>query len=401
MLTRRQVILGSLAGAGAVAATGTAAVAEYKRGFSDAIAQNETAVARRKSAWSGEHQAGVESKAQSHSNFVSFDMLPNTTKDDMLRWMVLLTDDISRLCSGQSALADPHPELVVGPANLTITIGFGPELFRKLQLEHQLPNGFSDLPSFKIDQLQDEYCGGDVLIHIAADDLQILSHVTRIFIRDSSNFARTKWIQQGFTNAVGTTPSDQTQRNLMGQVDGTDNPAFGSEDFKNLVWISEGPEWALGGTQLVLRRIKMNLETWDVLGRDAKEQIIGRHLDSGAPLGKENEFDFLDFNAKKPNGFNVIADFAHVRRASAADLGERFFRRPFNYQSTGSTPDVLESGLLFAAYARDLTTQYLPVQSRLAEFDLLNKWTTPVGSAVFAIAKGVEPGEVIAERLFS
>ena len=97
----------------------------------------------------------------------------------------------------------------------------------------------------------------------------------------------------------------------------------------------------------------------------------------------------------------MIADFAHVRRASAADLGERFFRRPFNYQSTGSTPDVLESGLLFAAYARDLTTQYLPVQSRLAEFDLLNKWTTPVGSAVFAIAKGVEPGEVIAERLFS
>ena len=48
-------------------------------------------------------------------------------------------------------LADPQPELVVGPANLTITIGFGPELFRKLQLEHQLPNGFSDLPSFKID----------------------------------------------------------------------------------------------------------------------------------------------------------------------------------------------------------------------------------------------------------
>ena len=405
MLTRRQIILGSLATAGAagtVATASGAAVADaYKRGYTEAALANETALAKRKTNWAGKHQAGIESKAQAHSNFLAFELLPGVSSDDMLRWMVLLTDDISRLCSGQSALADPHPELVVGPANLTVTLGFGPSLFKKLSLEAKAPVGFAELPSFKIDRLDEKYCGGDVLIHVSADDLQILSHVTRILVRDSSTFATSKWIQPGFTNAIGTSPEGKTQRNLMGQVDGTDNPDLGTEDFDNLVWIAEGPNWAVGGTQLVLRRIRMNLDTWDKLGRDAKEEVIGRHLDTGAPLGKKNEYDFLDFDAKKPNGLSVIPTFAHVRRASAADLGERFFRRPFNYQVQGERPGELESGLLWTAYARDLTKQYLPVQKRLAEFDLLNQWTTPVGSAVFAIARGVQPGEILAEELFS
>lgn len=405
MLTRRQIILGSLATAGAasgVLATGGLAIAEaYKRGFQEATAQQGTAVAQRRSVWSGPHQAGIESKPQAHCNFVAFDLHESTTSDDMLRWMVLLTDNISRLTSGESALADPHPEIVLGPANLTVTVGFGPTLFKKLSLESKQPAGFAELEAFKIDQLDASLSGGDVLIQLAADDLQILSHVTRIFLRDSSTFANMRWLQQGFTNAIGSSPEGKTQRNLMGQVDGTDNPDLNTEDFSNLVWIDAGPKWAIGGTQLVLRRIRMNLDTWDLLGREAKEEVIGRHLDTGAPLGKQNEFDFIDFEAKKPNGLPVIAPFAHVRRASAADTGERFFRRPFNYQTLDSAANQLEAGLLWTAYCRDLTKQYLPVQRRLAEFDLLNQWTTPVGSAVFALARGVQPGEVLAEELFS
>lgn len=405
MLTRRQIILGSLASAGGAStflATGGVAIADaYKRGFQEAIAQQGTAVAKRQSIWSGPHQAGIESKPQAHCNFVALDLHDATNSDDMLRWMVLLTDNISRLTSGQSALADPHPEIVIGPANLTVTVGFGPTLFQKLGLQSKQPAGFVELPKFKIDELDASLSGGDVLIQLAADDLQILSHVTRIFLRDSSTFATMRWIQQGFTNAIGSSPEGKTQRNLMGQVDGTDNPDLNTEDFSNLVWINEGPTWAIGGTQLVLRRIRMNLDTWDMLGRDAKEEVIGRHLDTGAPLGKDNEFDFLDFEAKKPNGLPVIAPFAHVRRASAADTAERFFRRPFNYQTLDSSAIQLEAGLLWTAYCRDLTRQYVPVQRRLAEFDLLNQWTTPVGSAVFAIARGVQPGEVLAEELFS
>jgi dye decolorizing peroxidase len=319
----------------------------------------------------------------------------------MLRWMVLLTDNISTMCAGLPALADPQPDVFVGAANLSITVGFGTSLFKKLGLQAKLPFGFGDIPGFEIDQLQSQFRDGDVLLHIAADDLQILSHATQTLLRDAQSFATLHWLQNGFTNAVGTVPEGVTQRNLMGQVDGTDNPELGSENFANRVWIDQGPAWIIGGTQLALRRIRMNLNTWDLLGRTEKESVIGRHLDSGAPLGKKNERDALDFDAVDDRGLKVIPEFAHVRRAASQNLDEVFFRRPFNYQVLDSEAKQLESGLLWTAYARDLSKQYLPVQQRLAQFDLLNQWTTPIGSATFAIARGIEPGEILAEELFS
>lgn len=404
MPTRRQVLLGSIAtlgGSGVLAATSGAAAAEaYKKGFADAARAAQTKVAKTQAKWQGKHQAGIESRPQAHTNFIAYDVHATITKDDMLRWMVLLTDDITRLCAGEPALADPEPELIPGPSNLTITVGFGPALFKKLNLEDQMPSGFGPIGPFKIDALRPELSDGDVLIHASSDDLQVLSHVTRTLLRDSATFGSVRWIQSGFTNAVGTTPDGKTQRNLMGQVDGTDNPELGSTDFAHQVWISNGPAWAVGGTQLVLRRIEMLLNTWDSMGREQKESVIGRHLDTGAPLGKKNERDPIDFDARNENGIQVIPSFAHIRRAHNTNLDERFFRRPFNYQIV-KDDGQLESGLLWTAYAQDLAKQYVPVQARLAEFDLLNKWTTPIGSATFAIARGFLPGEILAEELFS
>jgi Predicted iron-dependent peroxidase len=62
------------------------------------------------------------------------------------------------------------------------------------------------------------------------------------------------------------------------------------------------------------------------------------------------------------------------------------------------TPDV---GLLWTAYQRNMTKQFISVQRRLDELDLLNEWTVPIGSAEFAIAGGITRGEIIAQALFS
>ena len=61
----------------------------------------------------------------------------------------------------------------------------------------------------------------------------------------------------------------------------------------------------------------------------------------------------------------------------------------------------MDVGLLWTAYQRDISRQYLPIQRRLEKLDLLNKWTVPIGSAVFAIPGGVQGSELIAEPLFS
>jgi dye decolorizing peroxidase len=408
MVSRRQLLLGAagLAGGSALAGGGGALAAEaYKRGFAEAEAAGQIRVAKATLPWSGKHQGGVEAPAQAHTNFIALDLKPNITRDDMLRWMLLLTEDIAAIATGEAVLADPSPELMVGAANLSVTVGFGPSLFKKLSLESKMPIGFAEIPPFKIDELRDEFSGGDVLLHVGADDLQILAHATRALLRDSESFGDVRWIQAGFTNAVGTNRPGTTQRNLMGQVDGTDNPDLGSENFANQVWIDNGPAWAVGGTQLVLRRIKMNLNTWDSLGRTQKEQTIGRYLHNGAPLSGQEERDPIDFEAKNELGLKVIPEFAHIRRASAKSMDELFFRRPFNYQEVsteaGAKPGALESGLLWTAYAKNLSKQYVPVQERLASFDLLNQWTTPAGSATFAIARGVKPGEILAEELFA
>lgn len=399
-LTRRGFLAGASATAGALVGSSAGAVFGIDYGKSQADTANQTAVLKHSEEFFGKHQNGIELELQSFTNFVAFDLLPTTDRAAAKRWMSILTENIESLAKGEPVLADAQPQLALGPARLTVAVGFGASLFEKLGLQDQRPAGLIDLPSFKIDKLKPEFSGGDVLLHVSADDPIVLSHAVRVLIQNSMAFCLVRWSQQGFSNAQGVTAKSVSQRNLMGQVDGTDNPQLGSQDFADSVWIEDGPDWVRGGTILVLRRIAMKLNTWDQLGRTEKEQVIGRHLDSGAPLGKANEADPIDFNAVDENGLKVIPNFAHIRRAAPTAVGERFFRRPFNYEvgvAADGTPDV---GLLWTAYQRDVREQYLPVQQRLEQFDLLNKWTVPIGSSVWAIARGVTKGNTLAGDLF-
>ena len=49
----------------------------------------------------------------------------------------------------------------------------------------------------------------------------------------------------------------------------------------------------------------------------------------------------------------------------------------------------------------DIDAQFTPIQRRLDELDLLNEWTTPIGSAVFAVPPGCSPGGYIGETLLA
>lgn len=360
---------------------------------------SQTATADRSELFRGPHQAGIETDLQSVTNFIAFDLKASTSKSDLRRWMSLITDDIERLTKGEPVLADPSPELAVGAARLTATLGFGMGFFKKLGLLSQVPEGFIDLPSFKMDKLEDRFSGGDVLIHVGADDPIVLANASRALIRDSLPFATVRWMQNGFAHSPGMVPSGVSHRNLMGQVDGTENPKFGSQKFKDLVWIDSGPDWIEGGTLLVLRRIAMQLDTWDQLGTPEKEEVIGRKLSNGAPLTGVNENDVPDLNARYPNGLKVIPDFAHIRRAAPTKSGEQIFRRPFSYHEGVGNDGAPDVGLLWTAYQKNIETQYLPIQRRLEQLDLLNEWTVPIGSATFAIPRGAMQGELLAQAL--
>ena len=74
-------------------------------------------------------------------------------------------------------------------------------------------------------------------------------------------------------------------------------------------------------------------------------------------------------------------------------------RRGWNYDEAPTGSAISDSGLLFLSYQADVDRQFVPLQRRLDELDLLNEWTTPIGSAVFAIVPGCAPGGYLGETL--
>ena len=346
----------------------------------------------------GDYQAGVMTPLQAYGTYLAFNLKPSTAIDQARFMMQLLTDDASRLAIGKPAIPDADPYLATEPARLTATFGFGPGFFAKLGLQGKTPAGFSELPAFSIDKLQPEFSGGDLVIHVGADNPLTVAHAARQLTRTANTFATAHWSQTGFNKPQYGVPSDQTGRNLFGQVDGTVNPRTPKE-FDTQVWASKGPGWFHDGTCLVIRRIQMDFAGWDKLDDTKKEATIGRRLSNGSPLTGSQEFDTPDLAAKGHDGLHIIPAFAHVRRSRTDNPAEKFLRRPLNYEDGLLANGEPNAGLIFAAYMANIEKQFVPVQQRLADLDLLNTWTTPIGSAVFALPPGTQPGGYIGEGL--
>ncbi|MGB3167924.1 MAG: Dyp-type peroxidase [Rhodococcus sp. (in: high G+C Gram-positive bacteria)] len=383
-ISRRRLLKGGVAALGA----GGAVIGAGGLAYGLAAEPGEAVFGSETIPFHGDHQAGISTVAQAHGTFVALNLLDGIERGQLISLLKLWTTDAARLTQGLPALADTEPELAVIPANLTVTVGLGPGAFAAAGV----PSPVQPLPAFGIDQLQTRWNDGDLLLQICADDPVSVSHAVRVLTKNVRSMASVKWVQRGFRSSRGAHPSGTTMRNLMGQVDGTVNPDP-SVDFDDLVWNSDG------GSTLVLRRIAIEMDTWDVLDRGGKEFTMGRKLDTGAPLTGEFEHDETDFEATDKFGIPIIPPGSHIARARAMHAGERFLRRAYNYDDPPADGATSNSGLIFAAYQRDIESQFLPVQQRLDEHDALNEWTTPIGSSVFALPRGVTEGGWLGEEL--
>lgn len=391
--TRRQLLIGgAVAGLGAAAAVGADLV--LNRADAADVAPSTPMNGEQTVPFHGAHQAGIDTAAQAHGVFLGLDLHDGVDREALVRLMRILTDDAARLTQGRPALADSEPELSASPARLTVTFGFGPGFVARAS--GIAPAWLAPLPAFGVDRLQPELSDGDLLIQVAGDDPLTVAHAVRMLLRDARGFAALRWTQRGFRRAYGTERPGTTMRNLFGQVDGTANPEPGTKDFDRVVWCDDG--WLAGGTGVVIRRIRMDLDKWDRLDRGGRESSVGRTLGNGAPLTGSEEFDEPDFEATTSIGFPVIPAFAHIRRARGED-GERIFRRAYNYDEHPAGSGVSESGLIFVAFQADVERQFTPMQRRLDQLDLLNEWTVPIGSAVFAVPPGCAEGGYIGETL--
>jgi dye decolorizing peroxidase len=309
----------------------------------------------------GAHQNGIEIPAQANVSVITFDLNAGIDKAAAGRLMRVWSSDTAKLTQGLPVIGDITPGAEENPARLTATFGFGFSFYEKLGIADKWPVAERDVPAFKkIDKLQDQWSGGDVLVQIAGDDPLAIFHLAEMLRRDAAPFATVKWQQRGFTNAAGVN-AGEVPRNLLGQLDGTVNPKFGSDAFAKTVWRRDG------GTLMVVRRIQMNLDNWDKLSSAGKTRVTGRKMSTGEKRASQQAN-------------------AHVKLAFTK-MGEGIFRRGYNYDDNYLN-GVRQAGLIFISYQESLE-RFVKIQSKLAEIDALNIWTTPIGSGLYYVPKGL------------
>ncbi|MGY5884370.1 iron uptake transporter deferrochelatase/peroxidase subunit [Modestobacter lacusdianchii] len=345
--------------------------------------------------FAGEHQAGIITPAQDRLHFVAFDVITDS-REDLAALLRTWTVAAVRLTSGQPTGPDDTGEAQdLPPAGLTLTIGFGPTLFKtgdgmdRFGLAGRRPASLAELPPFPGDRLDPAISGGDLCVQACANDPQVAVHAVRNLVRLGAGVVRVRWTQLGFGRTSSTSSAQATPRNLLGFKDGTANlKAENGQALDRFVWVGEDDvDWLRGGSYLVTRRIRMLIEDWDVLPVSQQEAVMGRTKTAGAPLGQVAEFDPTDFAAVR-DGQPAIPRDSHVFLAHPTNAGTAILRRGYSFVD-GTGPDGrLDAGLFFIAYQRDPQTGFVQVQHNLAG-DALNGFVEHGSSAVFACPPGV------------
>jgi deferrochelatase/peroxidase EfeB len=368
----------------------------------------------------GAHQAGIETPAQDYLSFAAFDLTSDAVEDlrSLLQEWTIAAASLTAGRPYQPAAQEPSqpPEdtgeaIGLDPAQLTITIGFGPSVFGspnedQFDLAHLKPPMLQSLPAFQGDSLEPNSSGGDMCVQACANDPQVAFHAVHVFSRIASGTASLRWAQLGFGRTSSTSRAQATPRNLMGFKDGTDNiRAEDSAEMDDYVWVqsNDGPAWMTGGTYLIARRIKILFDVWDTTSLEGQQRTIGRDKLTGAPLGSKNEYDPVKLSATAVNGELLIPEDAHIRLANPQNNdGQRILRRGYSYTEP-IEPDTgeIDAGLFFIAFQRSPQRQFIPLQRRLAANDALNRHTLHTSSAIFACPPGTSPGGFIGDALFS
>ncbi len=362
----------------------------------------------------GRHQAGVTTAQQSSLVMAAFDLTVGDRRS-LVSLLRTWQDAIAALTEGRplpgygsggpasatllKAPVDTGESDGQGPEALTMTIGFGASLFdRRFGLAGHRPSALVDLPAFRHDALEAQYCGGDLTVQVCANTRTVAEHAVRCLVRLAGRSAVPRWTQIGFVERP-TRGGSSTPRNMMGFRDGTANLDASDPALMNCnVWVQpgDGPAWMTHGSYQVFRRIEIDVRKWDESSLDEQQKSIGRYKASGAPFGGRHEFDPVHVAAMAPD--------AHVRlsnpRSGAASARERILRRGFSfYEGYGHHSSAPTGGLQFICFQRDPRTQFVTIQRRLDEKDHLHEYLTHTGSAVSAIPPGARAGGYVGQTL--
>jgi len=400
---RRNFLRSGLATAG----LGAAALAGCTTGESAGTDEPTTAgadtnVVPRYVAFAGDHQAGITNHPPAAGLAAAFSVV-DTDRESLADTLQDLSAEIRRLMDGEPfEQRDPvFPPVHTGtlgdappPTDLTVVLSVGASLFdERFGLADRRPRELVRMPFMANDRLDPALSHGDLLVNIGGDTPDVTIFALRQLMRRTRGSLVLQWMVEGFNRRDQPKPGEAGVRNLMGFKDGTANlDATEDDQMVEHVWVRgrDGePEWAVGGSYEAVRIIRMLVERWDRVSLREQEQIIGRHKESGAPLGASLETDPVDFSAD-PDGDITPLD-AHIRLANPRTPGadeNLILRRGFSYSRGFDGAGQLDQGLCFVSYQRSLEKGFIAVQERL-DGEPLEEYILPVGGGFFFALPGV------------
>ncbi|MFE2440753.1 iron uptake transporter deferrochelatase/peroxidase subunit [Streptomyces sp. NPDC059426] len=398
----RRRLLGTAGAAGAAGLVAGGAAGAYASEATRETPEPLSSLGARAVPFHGKRQGGITTPLQAHGHLLAFDLAPGANRKAAAALLRRWSRTAQELMAGEAPPDDTGIALDAGPSSLTVTFGFGQTFFGKTGLDDQLPEALAPLPDFVSDALDPKRSNGDLWIQIGADDALVAFHALRALQREAGSTARLRWQMNGFNRTPGATDRPMTTRNLMGQIDGTNNPKPADDDFERRIFVPEKgePAWLAGGSYAVVRRIRMLLDTWDHLSLERQEKVVGRRKSDGAPLSGGTETTPVRLDKVNGDGALAIAGAAHVRVAApASNQGAAMLRRPFSYHDGFRDDGAPDAGLLFIAWQADPMKGFVPVQRKLDLGDDLSRFLRHEASALFAVPPGCAPGEYVGQAL--
>ncbi|MFI7102898.1 iron uptake transporter deferrochelatase/peroxidase subunit [Streptomyces sp. NPDC050161] len=347
-------------------------------------------------------QAGITTPLQAAGHLLAFDLAPGKDRKAaaalLRRWSQLAEE----LMAGRAPADDTAVARDAGPSSLTVTFGFGHSFFARTGLEKQRPVQLDPLPDFSSDALDAGRSEGDLWIQIGADDALVAFHALRALQKKAAGTARLRWQMTGFNRTPGATAQPLTARNLMGQIDGTNNPKPSDQDFDERIFVGRDADqaWMRGGSYAVVRRIRMLLDDWEKRSRDEQERVIGRRKVSGAPLTGGSETTPMQLDKTGADGLPVIPANAHARIAAPdSNQGAAMLRRPFSFHDGFRDDGAPDAGLLFICWQADPLRAFTQIQRKLDRGDALSPFLRHEASGLYAVPPAPEQGGYVGQSL--
>ena len=302
---------------------------------------------------------------------------------DLRGALAALGSAIAAVTDTDNPMLDVTPD---GPGDLSVMVGLGAGSLKRTS--HPELAELVRMPAYRGDDtLPSERLGGDILVSVNATDPMVLEPVLRMLTETVGGFTFA-WSEFGYRGPA----NDGVARNPLGYFDGIIRPQTAAE-FTDDVWISSGP--LAGGTICTIRRFQLATARFADLPQSRRDDVIGRHQQSGAPLSGGSRDDQIDLTAKTDSGELIVPANAHARAAHPSYTGSPLMlRRSYSYRASHD-----DHGHLFMSYQNDVQT-FAKTQLRLDEVDALMPFATPTATAAFAVLPGFSADTPLGSSLF-